>query len=207
MVIMGSKRAVDKSHWQSVADMYKNGNSATKIAEIFRCKSWSIYRILHILGVEIRKAGDARLNHPSQAMKYFLSKVSPEPNSGCWLWLGRCNKTGYAVMYESGGSRKVWLAHRWIYFKLNSLADRAMFVCHKCDNPSCVNPTHLFLGTHQDNMNDCVRKKRTRGFKQVCIRGHVLDEKNVRVEYRPEGKLRRCIECTREYNRSKKGGA
>jgi hypothetical protein len=85
--------------------------------------------------------------------------VSPEPNTGCWLWVGAIDKKGYgrvALGRRLGAvvaSRVAWeMAH-------GSIPD-GFFVCHRCDQPSCVNPGHLFLGTAQDNADDMVRKGR-----------------------------------------------
>lgn len=82
----------------------------------------------------------------------FLSKV--EFSSYCWNWQGRKNKSGYGKL----GNR---YAHRLSYelFNNNSIPEK-MCICHKCDNPSCVNPDHLFLGTQKDNMRDMIKKGR-----------------------------------------------
>ena len=83
-------------------------------------------------------------------------QVSLTDNS-CWLWIGKTEKHGYArAMID--GTRK--LVHRlsWELF-IGPIAD-GMDICHKCDTPRCIRPTHLFEGTHRDNIVDAVAKGR-----------------------------------------------
>lgn len=83
----------------------------------------------------------------------------PEPNSGCWLWLGCHHKTrrGYGTLaFRDGPNRKVILAHRLSWELHNQLSAEGMEVRHRCDNPWCVNPEHLETGTHRQNMFDAV---------------------------------------------------
>lgn len=72
----------------------------------------------------------------------------------CIEFKGYKDKDGYGIL--PNGKR----AHRIAYKKAFGKFDEKLLVCHKCDNPSCVNPKHLFLGTHKDNMQDKVRKGR-----------------------------------------------
>jgi hypothetical protein len=90
--------------------------------------------------------------------KSRLDRLSiPEPNSGCYLFLGYINEDGYGrFLYE--GKRE--LSHRASYKMHRGEIPGEMQVLHECDNPSCVNPDHLFLGTVDDNMKDMVRKGR-----------------------------------------------
>ena len=75
----------------------------------------------------------------------------------CWPWLGSVSHTGYGELrYKS----KTYRAHRVSYMLHISSFDDELFICHKCDNPPCVNPNHLFAGTANDNVQDKVNKNR-----------------------------------------------
>lgn len=85
------------------------------------------------------------------------SNCTVEANTGCWLWLGSLNKWGYGKLSIQ---RKHWISHRASYTIFNGEIPDGMQVLHKCDVRSCVNPEHLFLGTHKENMKDMVKKGR-----------------------------------------------
>lgn len=89
----------------------------------------------------------------------FWASISPEPNSGCWLWTGRTAKFGHGRIGVGGEyvntHRLSWELHR------GPIPD-GLWVLHKCDVPPCCNPDHLFLGTRADNMADAARKNRLR---------------------------------------------
>lgn len=83
-----------------------------------------------------------------------------EPHDSCRIWKGKRNEHGYGVCKHEGKEQR---AHRLVYFALNSDADRSKVVMHSCDNPACVNPAHLSLGTVQDNILDMHAKGRFGG--------------------------------------------
>jgi DNA-directed RNA polymerase subunit H (RpoH/RPB5) len=88
----------------------------------------------------------------------FESKFISEPNSGCWLWTASYRTTGYGQFNFTGYRPEI--ASRSAYKIYIGPIPKNMEVCHKCDTPACVNPKHLFLGSHTDNMHDSSMKKR-----------------------------------------------
>lgn len=83
--------------------------------------------------------------------------IHPTLKTRCWEWTA-CLARGYGAIQVSGGIIKV---HRMSWQLHKGDIPEGLFVLHRCDNPICVNPTHLFLGTHQDNMKDMKAKERT----------------------------------------------
>lgn len=80
-----------------------------------------------------------------------------EKSDGCWNWNGNFSTWGYGRLWAQGISMPV---HRLSYFLENGTIPEGLLVCHRCDNKKCVRPSHLFLGTHNDNSDDKIKKGR-----------------------------------------------
>jgi len=122
----------------------------------------------------------------------FEAKVMPEPNSGCWLWVGSWNQDGYGGIAVPGRGHE--RAHRVSWEIAHGSIPLGLMVLHSCDTPPCVNPAHLFLGTQLHNMRDAAKKGRinTAGLSRrndrlarltECWRGHPFSGDNLIVRH------------------------
>lgn len=136
----------------------------------------------------------------------FSSKV--EIVGECWIWNAAKNRAGYGVycVYtpeakEKKDRKRMMPAHRFSWSYINGEIPKGMFACHKCDNPSCVNPEHIFIGTQKENMADMRAKGRSakgekhwhRKHPEMILRGEQIGNskltaeqvKRIREEYKP----------------------
>ena len=122
-------------------------------------------------------------------------------NERCIEWNGLRFSTGYGRLTNSERIRTGHLsAHRWIYEQFYGPIPPGLFVLHKCDNPPCVNPTHLRAGTPGDNIRDASAKGRLYNQKlTVCQRGHTFDDANTSRLGRQQ--KRNCRTCWNDRQR------
>jgi len=116
-------------------------------------------------------------------------KIIPEPNSGCWLWIGATNRTGHGQIRIGGHNRP---PHRVMYEMIHGPVPAELDMDHLCRVPCCVNPTHVEPVTHLENVarGDAGKHWSDR---DRCKHGHLFTPENTRWQ----GKARRCRECTK----------
>lgn len=127
----------------------------------------------------------------------FWKKVSPEPNSGCWLWIGACDKTGYGRIVAARPNRVSMAAHRMSYEALIGKFDKSLDIDHLCRVRCCVNPDHLEPVTRQENLRRGTKPRHPNCDKTHCPQGHPYEGDNLFVD---RGK-RHCMTCKRKYQR------
>ena len=115
------------------------------------------------LHIEKKKKHGSKLNLIIDEKQYILDRIEIDKGTGCWEWTGTYFFNGYARagLYKRKGRKFSQHANRMSYEIFKGNIPKSMLVCHRCDNPKCVNPEHLFLGTTKDNMRDMVEKGRS----------------------------------------------
>ena len=116
------------------------------------------------------------MNITTKIKDRFFAKVNK--TSGCWYWTGVKNDDGYGYFKLNG---KMISSHRLMWLFLNGKIPKNICICHTCDNPGCVNPKHLWLGTRKDNMIDMANKGRMNTKGEINGRSKLNVEKVIKI--------------------------
>jgi hypothetical protein len=133
----------------ALAARYNAGESVFGLARVAGVRHNLLAAALERAGVQLRRRTAERM------LTAFWEKV--EKTDGCWLWRGALNTQGYGNLRRDG---KWHRAHRYAYELEHGPIPPGMELCHRCDNPLCVRPSHMFVGTHLDNVRDMQAKRR-----------------------------------------------
>ncbi len=119
-------------------------------------------------------------------MSDVLSRMDTSKGVGnCYEWTGHTDTSGYGRVWRDGRKHPV---HRMMYEFVHGPIPKDMYVCHHCDNKKCMNPTHLFLGTQKDNMQDWTKKGKNR----------MINEPHLRVRERGESERKKISEARKK---------
>ena len=196
----------DHPLYKYILEMRDNRKSYQEIANHFCLTRQRIHQITG--GGKLQKIEKQPKKTKKTPQQEFWDSVDIKTDSECWEWKKSKSLLGY------GRWRKNTYCHRvaWI-FTFGEIED-GMHVCHHCDNPSCCNPSHLFLGTHMDNMHDRDAKGRNTGginnkgkkYKKnkktqtdKCIHGHIYSNENTSIY----NGLRQCKACNRDQHKER----
>lgn len=140
----------------------------------------------------------------------MVKRVSIDPATGCWNWTGFVhsyrkypgNRYGGVTVYSPVTKKcRAYTTHRAMWLAIHGEPEKGKCVCHTCDNPICLNPEHLWLGTRRENTMDMVKKNRHHLKKKThCKRGHILYGDNLFTDSRG---YRHCNECCKLRQRVK----
>lgn len=142
-----------------------------------------------------RRKNGSFLPDPETLAERLSRHSTPEPNSGCILWLGGCSPAGYGIVWWEG---RLWAAHRKSYELAKGPIPAGMQLDHLCRARCCINAAHLEVVTHAENVRRGNSGLHHR-MKTHCPHGHPYDVTNTRID----AGRRRCRECEAQYARGR----
>jgi len=142
-----------------------------------------------------KKNGNLTITEAVRNIEAFWSNAAIKADEDCWEWQGTLAHNGYGLYAPLPGV--LLKAHRIAYTLTNGEIPKGLFICHKCDNPKCCNPNHLFAGTPADNMQDKVNKGRQSSLPGTNNGNAKLTEAQIKAIYHDP---RTNKEIANEYN-------
>jgi hypothetical protein len=131
--------------------------------------------MLELAAGELHMPSGVYERKPKSLKERLFAKCEPDPKSGCWNWRGATQHSGHGHIFAEPPGRRSVMAHRASWEIIHGPIPEGLCILHKCDNPRCINPDHLCLGTKADNSQDMVSKRRQK-------RGSELPHSKLTVE-------------------------
>ena len=161
---MGVIRILNKNYPTSHIMLFLEGLDVPSGMKVFhKCKNGLCINPRHLeLGTSFGRSVNNKIRKKLALSTRFWDNVEVKQSDECWIWKASCDKRGYG---QFNIAKKMKRSHRIAWKLTFGEIPKELYVCHKCDNPPCCNPNHLFLGTQKDNIADMLRKGRGKKYK------------------------------------------